>query len=590
MLLSAILKWLYHSKLYNIEEKIITIQKHFRNYKNNIDSLNNWQKLKNKLSIIKKGKEIRKIVKYLKIYKSLNLIQNIIKKKSNKIILKVFIHNNKASIFIKKIKKIMRRITRNKSSNILKKYFNIWKNNINKEIERADKLNNLLYVIEKRMYINNAKYISNVSIVKIIVDVILKIRKSYYLNKLKLFAKRNKNINNLSKDLSLAKKDLQIKKNKNLISKILKYFIYQKLLKLFDIISRKQSKDIKEYKILFISNLKKKVELDNSSLSNISQSKRGLRTSKIIQKTEEVTQTKYNLTKNDQINIKEKEKEKEKDIIKGKDKIRKNIVVKGAFNKNNIINKNEEENENVKAIVRETIKKLYVNIEKILTKRIKETLFVFKERYYRERPKKEKEEEKKFYCKKLYKALKKLSIKKIFIQKEEISRAKKIIYLIKITKINSQISTDRYIRQLLRRWRFISFVKNVSKKKLELMYKNLHVGYLEIINSLFSKECQFSNMIKDFENYGKEIGMYKNADYYNNREKELYQIVKKKYISQPLEYDKENSINIESGEFINDLKYKSEEGDDNDYSFKDSNKNIIKKQRGRISNYYDFDK
>ena len=260
------------------------------------------------------------------------------------------------------------------------------------------------------------------------------------------------------------------------------------------------------------------------------------------------------------------------------------------LNKNNIINKNEEENENVKAIVRETIKKLYVNIEKILTKRIKETLFVFKERYYRERPKKEKEEEKKFYCKKLYKALKKLSIKKIFIQKEEISRAKKIIYLIKITKINSQISTDRYIRQLLRRWRFISFVKNVSKKKLELMYKNLHVGYLEIINSLFNKECQFSNMIKDFENYGKEIGMYKNADYYNNREKELYQIVKKKYISQPLEYDKENSINIESGEFINDLKYKSEEGDDNDYSFKDSNKNIIKKQRGRISNYYDFDK
>ena len=58
------------------------------------------------------------------------------------------------------------------------------------------------------MYINNAKYISNVSIVKIIVDVILKIRKSYYFNKLKLFAKRNKNINNLSKDLSLAKKDL----------------------------------------------------------------------------------------------------------------------------------------------------------------------------------------------------------------------------------------------------------------------------------------------------------------------------------------------------------------------------------------------
>ena len=53
-----------------------------------------------------------------------------------------------------------------------------------------------------------------------------------------------------------------------------------------------------------------------------------------------------------------------------------------------------------------------------------------------------------------------------------------------------------------------------QKKKLELMYKNLHVGYLEIINSLFNNESQFPSMIKEFEKFGADVGMYKNSDYY----------------------------------------------------------------------------
>ena len=60
-----------------------------------------------------------------------------------------------------------------------------------------------------------------------------------------------------------------------------------------------------------------------------------------------------------------------------------------------------------------------------------------------------------------------------FNQNIDESRAKKLIHLVKLTAINAQISKQRWIRQLLRRWRFISFVKNVSKKKLELMLISL---------------------------------------------------------------------------------------------------------------------
>ena len=122
------------------------------------------------------------------------------------------------------------------------------------------------------------------------------------------------------------------------------------------------------------------------------------------------------------------------------------------------------------------------------------------------------------------------------------------------------------------------------------MYKNLHVGYLEIINAIFNNDSQSPGMIKEFENFGADVGMFKNSDYYMNREKELYQKVKKKYISKPIEYDRENLLNIESGKFINDFKFIKSD-DETDLFVTDSDKDILNKQKGaRRGNNYDRDK
>ena len=203
--------------------------------------------------------------------------------------------------------------------------------------------------------------------------------------------------------------------------------------------------------------------------------------------------------------------------------------------------------------------------------------------------KEQREKERIFYIHKLQKTLRSITIKKLLLQKSDLLRAKKLINLIKLTRINSQISTDRYIRQIIRRWRFISFVKIMSKKKLELMYKNLHVGYLEIINSLFNNESQFPSVIKEFENFGSNVGMYKNSDILN-KEKDLYQKVKKKYISKPIEYDRQNLINIESGKFINELKYKSDEEQNDDYNNTDSDKDAINKIKNRMRRRVNYDR
>ena len=82
---SILLKWLYHSKKVKMEEKVIFIQKIFKNFKNNNDSINNWKNLKNKLYKNKIGNRFKEIIKYLKIYKSLDLIKIILKKIQEKI-------------------------------------------------------------------------------------------------------------------------------------------------------------------------------------------------------------------------------------------------------------------------------------------------------------------------------------------------------------------------------------------------------------------------------------------------------------------------------------------------------------------------
>ena len=630
LLLSSLLKWFYHTKFNEMVEKVIYIQDKYRTFKISNDSKNNWTKLKNLLFNKENGKEIKDIIKYLKIQKAFNRLYDTVKNKSRKNTLKALNRNNKISSFIHIMKKILTSINDNKSFILLKKYYNLWKNNVNKDIERENKLNNLLYTIEKRMNLNSANFLYKVSLIKKLLDAITKIRKLNYFNKLRGFAQRNKSINNLYNSLSTANNDITNKRKKYLFVKILKYYAYHQILKLFEFLNKKQSKIIKKKKITFMSILRKGYESsDKESVSSDTlKKKRNSQTSKTLFKPKQKTGAKQfeksktknqgfikvNMTNKDKKNLKEKEK----------DKVRKNVIVKGALNKyktnnnkyynNNktydrdkesdidrisISNRSEIESESEIINNKDNSRNLYIKLVKSLTKTInpvitrtkKEALFKFREIIINKKTDKELEEERVYYVGKLYKKLREITIKKLFIEKEEISRAKKLIKLIKITSINSQISTDRWIRQIIRRWRFISFVKNVSKKKLELMYKNLHVGYLEIINSLFNNECKFPSMMKEFENFGADIGMYKSQDGYFNREKELYQKIKKKYISKPIEYDKENSGKIESGKFINELKYKSDEGEDMDYIYVDSDKSVINKPKGaRRSLNYDRDK
>ena len=122
-----------------------------------------------------------------------------------------------------------------------------------------------------------------------------------------------------------------------------------------------------------------------------------------------------------------------------------------------------------------------------------------------------------------------------------------ISYLIRLTMLHKKIAQQRFIKEVIQKWRFISFVKKMAKKKLKLMYKNLHVSYLDLANQIFGEEDELNPLlIKEFQKYGNDIGMFSYDDNsLNDESSSLFPTVKKKYLFNNTKTTKEETKTTE---------------------------------------------
>ena len=132
---------------------------------------------------------------------------------------------------------------------------------------------------------------------------------------------------------------------------------------------------------------------------------------------------------------------------------------------------------------------------------------------------------------KLFKLFRKKYIKYITESLKEPSRLYRLYYLFNITKMHSNIANQRYYRELIRKWRFITFSKKMTRKKLELMYKNLHASYLQMADEIFGDDSLNPSLFKEFERFGSDIGMFTGQEAKVGEElnKRYYSDVNKKY-------------------------------------------------------------
>ena len=73
----------------------------------------------------------------------------------------------------------------------------------------------------------------------------------------------------------------------------------------------------------------------------------------------------------------------------------------------------------------------------------------------------------------------------------------------------------------------------MARKKLELMYKNLHASYLQMADEFFGEDSVNPSVIKEFEMFGNNVGMFtgENPQIGEEINKKYYANVEKKYIS-----------------------------------------------------------
>jgi hypothetical protein len=126
---------------------------------------------------------------------------------------------------------------------------------------------------------------------------------------------------------------------------------------------------------------------------------------------------------------------------------------------------------------------------------------------------------------------------------KEASKISQLSYLLKLSMMNKDIAKRHFIREIIRKWKFVSIMKKVAKMKMEAMYKTMHLNYLTMANEVFGDEEH--GLIKEFEAFGNSIGMFTNEDLetYDVIKKKFYKSVKKRYVFEAtdIEEDKDES-------------------------------------------------
>ena len=114
-----------------------------------------------------------------------------------------------------------------------------------------------------------------------------------------------------------------------------------------------------------------------------------------------------------------------------------------------------------------------------------------------------------------------------------------MIYVTRMLVMERELAKERFLRQLIRRWRFIAFSKKLAMNKMKTIYKNLHMTYLEMANTLFGDdEKNDPSVIKEFERFSTSVGMWENEKPNEKGEEKYVKAMKTQYVFEPIEFEK----------------------------------------------------
>ena len=516
ILKSTLYTWLYKAHYRTMKENERIISLFCKGIMRKIYIQKKWKELSDKLRHIVRSYDIEEIRNQIKNLIGLKLITKVIKRHVKRDVLHKLNKVENISTFKEKITVIVNNIDKDNKEISIKKYFDIWRNNVKKIKDRLKRLDELMTILGIKQIRDDATTLNRVFLIKKIFDNIPKLFLIKAFNRIRQYADSKIINKKLADDLLRSENDIKTKRVSPLIKKIYKIYAYKVIDNLFNNIE----KGIKRQSIPSKFEFLKRLVLQYSNInkeytySNKIQNENKPYTKKIMFKTKKKVQPKK-LQDKSQIYlsltsilvklIDDIIKKNKKDTF---DKIKKRFITEKLY----------------EALKRYAHNKEMPNFEEFL-----ERLKILVDMYEHEGPQQAK----------LFKLLRRIIIKKLFIYKEEVYHMNKLFYLINLTMFNQELAKNRWIRQLIRKWRFVTFMKKMARKKMELMYKNLHVSYLEMVNSIFSDEEKLNpSVVKEFERFGYDVGMFINEDPFTPKEGKNVLGVKKQYLFQPIDLDK----------------------------------------------------
>ena len=468
-----------------------------------------WKNLYNKYKLKDRNSNTLNIIKKFKQKMLLDKFKKPFVKNARKNLFDKIKTNKKKTTIIIEYTKLLPKINEKNNKDILKKYFLKWKDNVDKINIRENKLKIALNTLCKREDINDINNINTVMILKKLFHDLPLIRAKSFINKIKQNAVNKNKYDKLSEDILKSKDNLDNQKKKKFLNKIYKLYAYKK----FDNLINACKKYDNKLKNIYGKEFLDKLNGIKSKLSSYNYIDNLHSTIK---------------PKTTKLKFKNKIEPNNKKILSDKNAPMKKVLPSLVNHLDRIIKRR-------KAYAFDKVKSelISINFKKLLKKFNNKIIEPSKKEFIQKFKREAKySETRPIYQSKLYKLFRKKyikTIKKILVQP---SRLYNLFYIVNMTKMHKNIAAQRYYREIIRKWRFISFTKKMARKKLELMYKNLHASYLQMADEIFGEDKVNPSVFKEFERFGSNVGMFTGQEPEIDEElnKKYYTNVDKKYV------------------------------------------------------------
>ena len=462
----------------------------------------NWEKLSKNLSLKSRNNDLFEVIKKTKKYISLNKLKNPLIDIARKIFISKLKEDKRKENILDKLKNIIPERDNTNNYIILRNYLLKWIDQTNKINIRENKMKNALDTLDKKIMKSDVEKINSVFLIKKLTHDIPYIRSKLFFDNLKKNSDNKTKYESLSKNLNNANEETKKQNKQKILNKILKLYAYKKIEGLVNackdydqnIIKPKYGKEFLQKLLLNMTN-KSQYNYENR-LDSTNKPK----TTKLL--------FKKKVLKNDNNKIIEDKQAPIKKCLPGfVNYLDRKIKERNQSSLNEI--KRFYASNKFCYLLKKFSNKQILSPKKDIVDELKR-----EKKYSQTRP---------LYQIKLFKLLRKKYLKEITTKLEEPSRLYKLFYLVNVTQMHKKITNQRFFREMIRKWRFITFTKKMARRKLELMYKNLHASYMQMADEIFGDDEVNPSVIKQFEMFGNNVGMF------TAQEPEVGEELKKKY-------------------------------------------------------------